>query len=119
MTTHNQRLGRAGEDVAAAYLRSIGHRILEKNWRSEFGELDLISSHAGQLIAIEVKTRSSDKYGTAFEAIGEQKLRRIRRLMIQWARMRQWRLAEIRVDVICVYPEPDTWRIEHYRRVYS
>lgn len=119
MEQHNQRLGRAGEQVAAQYLASIGHQILVKNWRTTYGELDLISVHAGQLIAVEVKTRTSEKYGTAFEAISATKYRRIQRLILGWAVANHWHLEQVRVDVLCLYRKNQGWRIEHHQAVQS
>ncbi|WP_431711976.1 YraN family protein [Glutamicibacter uratoxydans] len=119
MTQHNQRLGRVGERVAAEYLASIGHQIIARNWRTTFGELDLISLDAGELIAIEVKTRSSDKFGTAFEAIHPEKFRRIQRLAQRWAQENHWQYQDIRVDVLCIYRCDQRWRIEHHQRVTS
>ncbi|MCW4466254.1 YraN family protein [Glutamicibacter sp. MNS18] len=119
MGQHKQRLGRAGEEVAAEYLSGIGHRILARNWRTSTGELDLISVAGEQLIAVEVKTRTSDKFGTAFEAINAAKFRRIHRLIRQWARENNLMTMQVRVDVLCIYKENVGWRIEHHRQVGS
>lgn len=113
-------LGRAGEDAAARHLRACGYRILQRNWRCRFGEIDLIADRAGVLVFVEVKTRSSLDYGHPFEAITFRKLARLRRLAAEWCAARGEaapgeRVARaIRVDAIAVVGrrgEPP--RIEH------
>jgi putative endonuclease len=68
---------RLGEDMAAAYLQKKGYKILERNFRKGYGELDIIATHKNCLVFIEVKTRTNDAYGTPLEAITPWKLREI------------------------------------------
>ena len=79
-----QLLGRDGEDLAAAYLTDQGYRILERNWRPAGvglrGELDIIALDGATLVVCEVKTRRSSRAGTAAEAVGRDKRRRLRAL---------------------------------------
>lgn len=64
-----------GEDAAVHFLLKKGYRILERNFRKGYGEIDAIAIHENKLIFIEVKTRSSAQFGTPFEAIDPSKLR--------------------------------------------
>lgn len=64
-----------GEDAACEFLKKKGYKILERNFRKGYGEIDIIALHEKTLIFIEVKTRSSNKFGTPFEAISPSKLR--------------------------------------------
>jgi putative endonuclease len=73
-------LGRAGEDAAAAALAARGHVILCRNVRTRYGEIDLVTAHGGDLVFVEVKTRTSDEYGRPFDAIQPHKQRRLARL---------------------------------------
>lgn len=77
-------LGRYGEDVAARHLVAQGLVLLERNWRCEAGELDLVLREGDDLVVAEVKTRSSDAFGTPHEAVSEAKLARLRRLGAAW-----------------------------------
>lgn len=63
-----------GEDAACDYLKEKGYRILERNFRKGYGEIDIIAIKGNILVFIEVKTRSSDRYGTPFESITPWKL---------------------------------------------
>jgi len=58
-----RRLGREGENRACQYLRRQGYEIIARNWRSRFGEIDIIARNGGSLIFIEVKTRSNAGFG--------------------------------------------------------
>ena len=77
-------LGRTGEATAAAWYEEHGYEILERNWRRREGEVDLIVRRGRTVVFCEVKTRSSDTFGTAAEAVVPAKQRRIRRLAARW-----------------------------------
>ena len=72
------QLGVWGEEQAIRHLRRNGCRILERNWQSPRGEIDLIAERKGEILFVEVKTRASDAYGAPDEAVGEDKQARIR-----------------------------------------
>ena len=109
------RLGRYGEDLAAAWYTERGYTIVDRNWRSALGELDLIVARTRpssngrtelEIVVVEVKTRSSNRFGTPFEAVGNDKQRRIRRLAAEWLAERRAQSAPmpavIRCDVVAV-----------------
>ncbi|MFC0315151.1 YraN family protein [Gordonia phosphorivorans] len=78
------QVGRIGEDLAAEYIDSLGWRILDRNWRTRYGELDLIAADGATLVVVEVKTRASHTYTDPVAAITATKLRRMRLLARQW-----------------------------------
>jgi putative endonuclease len=102
-------LGRSGEDLAAQWYADHGYEILERNWRRREGEVDLIVRRARTVVFCEVKTRSSDRFGTGAEAVVAPKQRRIRRLAARWlseltpasGRAR----VEVRFDVVSITGE--------------
>lgn len=65
----NKRLGRAGENKARAYLKKNGYKILERNYKNPFGEVDIIAEREDVVAFIEVKTRLSDSFGQPSEAV--------------------------------------------------
>ena len=71
-----QRTGKRGERKAARYLFFKGWKILEKNFRTPYGEIDVIAKRRGVLAFIEVKTRTTDKFGTPAEAVDDKRKRR-------------------------------------------
>ena len=70
-------LGNLGENLALKHLKSKGYRILTRNFRSKFGEIDIIAIHENDLVFIEVKTRWSQSFGPPEEAITPWKIRRM------------------------------------------
>ena len=78
--------GRAGEELAAAFLVEKGLAVVERNFRCPGGEIDLICRDRGTLVFVEVKTRSGDVRGEPGEAVGRAKRRHIRRTAYQYLR---------------------------------
>ena len=78
--THNQALGAYGEALAAGFLTRQGMVLLDSNWRCPQGEIDLVLRDGRTLVVCEVKTRSSNDFGTPHEAIDRRKVDRLRRL---------------------------------------
>lgn len=69
----NKSLGSWGEAIAAEYLNTRGHVILERNYRTQYGEIDLITMDENTVVFVEVKTRTSQKFGHPEEAISNLK----------------------------------------------
>ncbi|MDO8270077.1 MAG: YraN family protein [Candidatus Levybacteria bacterium] len=67
-------IGVLGEEAACRYLMGLGYTIIERNFRKGYGEIDIIATHKDVLVFIEVKTRTSEKFGTPFEAVSQKKL---------------------------------------------
>lgn len=97
-----QRLGRAGEDRAAAWYESAGYEVLERNWRCRQGELDLVCRRGTTVVVCEVKTRASTAYGHPAEAVTPGKRRRLRRLALLWLGARRVRCDLVRFDLAAV-----------------
>lgn len=97
-----QALGRYGEDVAARHLVEQGLVLLERNWRCDEGEIDLVLREGATLVVCEVKTRTSLDVGTPHEAITDAKLARLKRLGERWAAERGVRPDGTRVDLVAV-----------------
>jgi putative endonuclease len=109
-------LGRYGEDVAARHLITDGFVVLERNWRCELGELDIVARDGRVLVVCEVKTRRSTSHGSPFEAVTQRKLHRIERLGLRWMKERGVRPASMRVDVVSVLrPATGPTVVEHVR----
>lgn len=66
-----------GEDVATKYLSSKGYKILDRNYSKRYGEIDIVAKKQNTLVFVEVKTRSSEVFGTALEAITSWKLKQV------------------------------------------
>jgi putative endonuclease len=97
-------IGALGEQLAVDHLTSLGLRVLARNWRCRYGELDVIAADAEcrTVVFVEVKTRTSDRFGGLAEAVSPDKVRRLRRLAGLWLAGQDGRWAQIRIDVIGV-----------------
>jgi putative endonuclease len=73
MAADHLDLGARGEELAGKYLRRAGYRLLIRNFRCRFGEIDLIAEEGGCLVFVEVKTRSSAGFGHPLEAVDRRK----------------------------------------------
>jgi putative endonuclease len=98
------QLGTMGEALAVDHLTRMGLRILHRNWRCRYGELDVIASDEASrtVVFVEVKTRTGDGYGGLAHAVTERKVRRLRRLAGLWLAGQDERWAAVRIDVIGV-----------------
>ncbi|WP_190265054.1 YraN family protein [Glutamicibacter nicotianae] len=120
MQTQKQRLGADGERAAAAFLAGQHYEILDRNWRCPAGELDLVARAGnGQIVAVEVKTRSSQRFGSGFDAITPAKFRRLNKLLLFWARSHRLFLPELRVDVVEVYATATGFDCNLHENVHS
>jgi putative endonuclease len=111
-------IGNMGEREVAAYLQTKSLVILDKNWRIKGGELDLICEEAGTIVFVEVKTRTSNIYGTPFDAITPEKAFRLQRLALAWMAMNHRWGQEYRIDVVGVWMDGEgACEIEHRKGV--
>ena len=98
----SRRLGRWGEDLAAEYLRNKGFVIRAANWRSRFGEIDLIAEDGTYLCFVEVKLRKSAAFGTPGAFVDRRKQEKLRATAGLYLARRPTDL-QPRFDVIEIY----------------
>lgn len=79
MSLYQKNLGKIGEGLALDYLKSHGFFVLENNFTSRFGEIDIIAKKGLGLYFVEVKTRSNLNYGEPFEAVNKRKIYHIKK----------------------------------------
>jgi len=76
------KTGAMGEELAVRHLRDRGYIIIERNYRTPLGEIDIIARHGGAIVFIEVKTRRTGEFGMPFEAVNRRKQERMRRVAL-------------------------------------
>lgn len=122
MKQNNYRSGKAGEGIAAEYLKKKGYEIVEQNFRTRYGELDLVCTKGKRLIFVEVKLKIGEDYGKPEEMISENKVRKIMRTAESYLVMRRKIVRKyegLRIDVVAIVMGEggETTRISHYENI--
>jgi putative endonuclease len=111
--------GDQGEDRAEAFLRQEGYRILERNYRCPLGEMDIIARDGKTVVFVEVKTRSSDRFGPPQAAIGPQKQRRMTAIALCYLKGKGWLSTPARFDVAAVSLDEAGERVTLYKNAFD
>lgn len=118
MSADKKKIGQAGEERAAKFLTRQGYRILERNYRAPYGEIDLIALDRGELVFVEVKTRTSDVYGSPELAVNPRKQERMIRAALGYIKFKKLHQMPCRFDVIAISPTTEK-EIEHIRHAFG
>lgn len=116
-----RQLGELGEQYTAAWLETQGWRTLDRNWRSRFGELDVVSLTPEHVIVfVEVKTRRTLRYGVPQEAVTDTKQSNLRHAAVQWLMEPEHRFAHngVRFDVITIVVRGGVPLVHHIKGAF-
>jgi putative endonuclease len=102
MTFARLNVGKKGEELAADYLAKAGYRIVERNYRCIFGEIDIVAEDGNTLVFIEVKSRRSASYGEPQLAVGYRKQRKISTVALNYIEEKQKQGLSARFDVVSI-----------------
>jgi putative endonuclease len=99
-----QHLGRVGERLALDHLERLGYRLLDRNYRSRFGELDLVVCDESTIVFVEVKARRTGAVAGAVDSVPPRKQRQVRRMAAEWlsATTDRPHASDLRFDVVAV-----------------
>ncbi len=114
MVNHSTALGAAGEQAAAAYLQRHGYEIVTTRWRCRAGEIDIIAREGGELVFIEVRTRSAG-IDSAIESITPQKQRQMLRVAAEYIDRHESEETVWRVDAVVLGAARDLFQVEIIR----
>jgi putative endonuclease len=117
---HNQIVGQFGEKLAGEFLIRNGYRIIAKNIKTSYKELDLVAFKNNTLVFVEVKTRTNLRYGSADEALFSRKLKNLKRAIGLYLRnFNKIKFRDIRLDLIAIDIDKfeKTAKIKHYKNV--
>ncbi|MFZ3073009.1 MAG: YraN family protein, partial [Thermodesulfobacteriota bacterium] len=110
-------IGKSGEDEATRLLEKKGYKILERNYRTRYFEVDIIAKDGQTVVFVEVKKRRSARYGSAKEAIGQRKMKRLVMAAKDYMSKRREGLERglnVRFDVVAIETHRDSnERVEH------
>ncbi len=116
MAEHNE-LGNHGEALAIAELQRKGYIILEKNWRSQKAEIDIIARNSELVIAVEVKTRSSTAFGNPQDFVNPQKIKRLVNAMNHYVISNNLDV-EVRFDIIAITKNRVHFKLDHLEAAF-
>ena len=119
MKSQNKVTGNKGEELAATYLEKKGYKIRERNFRTRFGEVDIICQDGQALVFLEVKTKIGHDFGEPEEMVNKRKLSQVKKMGEVYLQDKGLNVA-CRVDVVAIVLTSDgeVERLEHYQGVY-
>lgn len=117
MSLYQKNLGKIGEDLALDYLKSHRFSILERNFRSKFGEIDVIVEKNHCLFFIEVKTRSNIDHGYPYEAVNKRKLYHIKKAAQYYLLKNDYTDYKLKVGVFSILIEGEKTEIKFWEDV--
>jgi len=109
---NRKTIGRLGEDRAERFLKKQGFKILSRNFRCPIGEIDIIAMDGQTLVFIEVKTRRSDRFGTAIEAVDSKKIAKLKKLALYYIKNYYKAEPPVRFDIIGVSGDGEIYYVK-------
>jgi len=119
MQTPPQQFGKKAENDAVRYLKKNGYRILEMNYRTKLGEIDIIAKDGKTLVFVEVKARRSTLYGHPKWAITAKKKRNMSMVALHYLKSIHQSEAKARFDVVTISPDKNTSKIEIIKNAFE
>jgi putative endonuclease len=111
-------LGKEGEEIALRFFRKKGYRIIERNYRTPLGEIDLIAKDGDVIVFIEVKTRIDIAFGRPFEAVDWRKKEKIKKVSLCFLKRFRYEVPA-RFDVLSINIENGEKKVEHIRDAFE
>ncbi|HAU31412.1 MAG: hypothetical protein XD78_0469 [Desulfotomaculum sp. 46_296] len=120
MSNQKQALGRRGEDEAASYLKKQGYILLQRNYRCLLGEIDIIAKEGRTLVFIEVRARSSDRFGMPQESVNRSKILKIYKVAQYYLKAVQKEEEPVRFDMLALLfdIEDQLVQLEHIKGAF-
>ena len=115
----NKETGKLGEDIAVHYLKQNGYVILDRNFECRQGEIDIIALDKKEIVFIEVKTRTSNKYGAPSEAVNKIKQKHMLQTIKYYLYIRNLSDEFIRIDVMEVYIKNNVYKVNHIKQAFE
>ena len=111
-------VGKLGEVQARRYLENKGFKILEQNYRTRYGEIDLVGKEQNELVFIEVRTKTGNDFGTPEETLNKKKITKLRRNALAYTSKIGWK-GTFRLDALCLILDEKNQpkRIDHYENI--
>lgn len=112
--TQSIELGKSGEELAGKYLNNIGYEIIERNFRTKFGEIDIIARDKKTFVFVEIKTRKDISYGVPQIAVTNYKQKHLSLAAASFIKKNSLK-SNYRFDIIAIYDD----KIEHIKNAFA
>jgi putative endonuclease len=119
MLNQRQKFGKESESVAVRHLKKNGYKILQQNYRTKLGEIDIIAKDKHALVFVEVKARKSDRFGTPKWAVTPKKQRKISMVALYYLKATKQQNVKARFDVVTISSVPNNPRIEIIKNAFE
>jgi putative endonuclease len=119
MQNKQQKFGEKGESLAAWYLKKNGYKIIEQNYRTQLGEIDIIAKEKKTLVFVEVKARRSTRFGNPKWAVTPKKQRKISMVALYYLKTTNQTSAKARFDVVSITSNQDQPQIEIVKNAFE
>jgi putative endonuclease len=119
MQDKRQQFGKKSENLAVWYLKRIGYKIIEQNYRTPLGEIDIIAKEKKTIVFVEVKSRQSIRYGNPKWAVTPKKQRKISMVALQYLKSTRQTDARARFDVVAITSNRDEPQIEVVKNAFE
>jgi putative endonuclease len=111
-------LGKWGEEYAATHLQKNGFKLIERNYKFQKGELDIIAENKGELVVIEVKTRETAEIGEPWRAVTKSKQKQIIKVADNYVQSKQIDL-DVRFDIVSIVHNSFRTELEHIEGAFD
>ena len=110
-------IGKVGENLAVKYLEQIDYKVIERNFECRQGEIDIIALDKNEIIFIEVKTRTSIKFGSPADAVDRSKQKHLIKAVKYYLYSRNLEKEFVRIDVIEIYLHNYKYKVNHIKQI--
>ncbi len=112
-------IGKIGEDIACKYILQKNYKIIKRNFYCRQGEIDIIAKDKNEVVFIEVKTRTNNKYGEPVDSITYYKKNKIIKSIQYYIYKEKIEHIDIRIDVIEIYSKKGKYKINHIKNAIN
>jgi putative endonuclease len=119
MLNKDQKFGKRGESVAVKHLKQSGYKIIERNYRTKLGEIDIIAKDRETWVFIEVKSRKTSAFGRAKYAVTAAKQRKICMVALAYLKAVKRSRARARFDLVAVDATGETLQVEIIKNAFE
>ena len=119
MLNRRQKFGEKGEALAVRHLKNAGYKIIETNYRTQLGEIDIIAKEKDTIVFVEVKSRRSVHFGNPKQAVTFQKQKKISMVALYYLKITDQSNAKARFDVVTVISNRDRPQVEIIKNAFE